>query len=164
VTTATTPRMADTLPAEHRGRLMSIAREAVVPQGLRLFDGGGRADHFWIVRSGEVALDMRLPGRRPAVIGTLGAGELVGWSWLLPTHEWQVGAATVSPLRAWEFDAEAVRRMCRADSTMQESVTLWVGRVLAQRLHAARTRLVDLYAPTAAESPGERPRPTAVRT
>jgi CRP-like cAMP-binding protein len=143
---------------------MSIAREAVVPQGLRLFDGGGRADHFWIVRSGEIALDIRLPGRRPAVIGTLGFGELVGWSWLLPTHEWQIGAETVSPVRAWEFDAEAVRQMCRADPAMRESLTLWVGRVLAQRLHAARTTLLDLDAPTAAESPGERPRLSAVRT
>lgn len=164
MTTATTPRMAATLPAEHRGRLMSIAREAVVPQGLRLFDGGGRADHFWIVRSGEVALDMRLPGCRQAVIDTLGFGDLVGWSWLLPTQVWQVGAETVSPVRAWEFDAEAVRQMCRADSAMRESVTLWVGRVLAQRLHAARTRLLDLHAPTAAESPGASPRLSAVRT
>lgn len=41
---------------------------------------------FWyvtlhgIIRTGSVDLDLRLPGRRAAVIGTLRHNELVGWS------------------------------------------------------------------------------------
>ncbi|MDN3027811.1 cyclic nucleotide-binding domain-containing protein [Streptomyces sp. S.PB5] len=147
MSTVTTARTTGTLPAEHRGRLMSIARQVSLPEGIRLFDEGGRADHFWILQSGAVTVDMRVPGRRPVVIETLGSGDLVGCSWLFPPYVWRLGAQAVSPLRAYEFDAQTVRRMFRDDPDMGGAVALWVGRVLAHRLHAARTRLPDLYAP-----------------
>ncbi|MYW70432.1 cyclic nucleotide-binding domain-containing protein [Streptomyces sp. SID8379] len=143
----TTPRMGQALPAAHRGLLMSVSRQVIFHDGVRLFEEGGRADRFWIVRTGTVALDMHVPGRRPAVIETLGFGELVGWSWLFDPYVWQLGAETVSPVRAYEFDAARVREMCRDDADMGRQVGHWVGQVLAHRLLAARIRLLDLYAP-----------------
>ncbi|WP_329267090.1 cyclic nucleotide-binding domain-containing protein [Streptomyces sp. NBC_01451] len=145
--TPPTPSMLRALPAEHRDRLMQVAREVSFPQGVRLFEEGGRADRFWIIRTGTVDLDMRVPGRRAAVIESIGHNELVGWSWLFPPHTWQLGASTTTPVRAFEFDATAVRSMCRDDPALGRSVSDWVGSVLAHRLRAARTRLLDLYAP-----------------
>ncbi|GAA2632194.1 hypothetical protein GCM10010307_25230 [Streptomyces vastus] len=46
---------------------MRFAREVSFPQGARLFNEGGRADRFWIIRTGTVDLDMHIPGRRAAV-------------------------------------------------------------------------------------------------
>ncbi|MEU6144533.1 cyclic nucleotide-binding domain-containing protein [Streptomyces sp. NPDC047081] len=147
MTTATTPRMTRNLPAVYRGRLMSLAHDVRYPPQTRLFNEGGRADHFWIVDAGAVALDMRVPGRRAPVIDSVGAGELLGWSWLYTPHTWQFGARTVGPVRAHEFDAAAVRRMCEDDPEMGRAIALWVGEAVARRLNAARTRLLDLYAP-----------------
>ncbi|MCZ4514075.1 cyclic nucleotide-binding domain-containing protein [Streptomyces sp. ActVer] len=140
-----TLRMNHALPAEHRDRLLRVGREVDFPQGARLFEEGGRADRFWIVRDGTAALDMRLPGRRPPVIETLGVGDLVGWSWLYEPYVWQLGAETVTPVHAYEFDAVAVRLMYLDDPEFGRAVEHWVGRVLAHRLNAARARLVDLY-------------------
>ncbi|MEU9991827.1 cyclic nucleotide-binding domain-containing protein [Streptomyces sp. NPDC048045] len=145
MTSATTMNAA--LPAEHRERLMCLAREVSFAAGTRLFEEGRRADRFWIVRTGTVALDLHVPGRRPAVIETLGRGELIGWSWLFPPCIWHLGAETTSPVRAWEFDAEAVRTMCADDPAFGRDIAVWVGRTVAQRLHASRVRLLDLYAP-----------------
>ncbi|MEV7069311.1 cyclic nucleotide-binding domain-containing protein [Streptomyces sp. NPDC091972] len=145
--TTPTPSMLRALPAEHRHRLMRMAREVSFPQGTRLFEEGSRADRFWIIRTGTVELDMRVPGRRPAVIETLRHNELVGWSWLFTPHTWHLGAEATSPVRAYEFDATAVRLMCREDPAMGSAVAQWVGDVLAHRLHSARIRLLDLYAP-----------------
>ncbi|MDG5806115.1 cyclic nucleotide-binding domain-containing protein [Streptomyces ossamyceticus] len=142
-----TPGMLRALPAEHRQRLMRFAREVSFPQGARIFDEGGTADRFWIIRTGTVALDMRVPGRRPAVIETLGHHELIGWSWLFTPHVWHLGAEATSPVRAHEFDATAIRLMCREDPALGFAVAQWVGGILAHRLHSARTRLLDLYAP-----------------
>ncbi|MFI2435885.1 cyclic nucleotide-binding domain-containing protein [Streptomyces sp. NPDC018693] len=147
MTTATTPRPAGTLPAEYRGRLMSLAHEVRYPGGIRLFDEGGRADHLWIIESGSVALDMRVPGRRPAVIDTLGSGELLGWSWQFPPYRRRFGARTVGPVRALEFDAAAVRGLCEDDPALGRAVARWAGEAVVRRLQAARTRLLDLYAP-----------------
>ncbi|MEV6294922.1 cyclic nucleotide-binding domain-containing protein [Streptomyces sp. NPDC051896] len=145
MTSATT--MTKALEPVHRERLMGIAHEVSFPAGTRLFEEGHRADRFWIVRTGTVALDLHVPGQRPAVIETLGHGELVGWSWHFPPHIWHLGAEAMSPVQAWEFDAEAVRAMCAADAELGRAVAVWVGRVVAQRLHASRVRLLDLYAP-----------------
>ncbi|MEU6255788.1 cyclic nucleotide-binding domain-containing protein [Streptomyces sp. NPDC047043] len=140
-------RMNHALPAEHRERLLRVAREVSFPAGTRLFEEGGHADRFWIVRDGTAALDMHVPGRRPPVVETLGVGDLIGWSWLFEPFAWQLGAESVTPLRAYEFDAVAVRLMCMDDAEFGRAVEHWVGRVLAHRLHAARTRLLDLYGP-----------------
>ncbi|GGM19206.1 hypothetical protein GCM10010129_74320 [Streptomyces fumigatiscleroticus] len=138
---------ATTLPVEHRGRLMRIARDVTFGAGSRLFEEGRRADRFWIVRTGTVVLDLHVPGRRAAVIESLGHGELVGWSWHYPPHVWQLGAEALSPVRAHEFDADTVRALCVQDPEFGRAVATWVGQVVAHRLHATRVRLLDLYAP-----------------
>ncbi|MCK1819441.1 Crp/Fnr family transcriptional regulator [Streptomyces sp. XM83C] len=148
-----TTSMSRALPAEHRQRLRDIAREVSFPQEERIFDEGGRADRFWIVRTGTVALDTRVPGRRPAVIDSVGHNELLGWSWLFGPHVWHLGAEAATPVRAYEFDAGVVRELCRTDPEFGLSVTHWVGDVLAHRLRMARTRLLDLYAPYGSGSP-----------
>ncbi|MER8114148.1 cyclic nucleotide-binding domain-containing protein [Streptomyces sp. NPDC094031] len=145
MTSATT--MTTALDPVRRERLMSLAREVSFEASTRLFEEGRRADRFWIVRTGTIALDLRVPGRRPAVIETLGHGELVGWSWHFPPHIWQLGAEATSPVRAWEFDAGPVLGLCDEDPEFGRAIALWVGRVVAQRLHASRVRLLDLYAP-----------------
>jgi len=99
------------------------------------------------VRTGTVALDVHVPGRRAAVIDSLGHDELVGWSWHFTPYVWQFGAEALSPVRAYEFDAVTVREMCAQDPEFGRAVAVWVGCVLAHRLRAARTRLLDLYAP-----------------
>ncbi|MFF1478937.1 Crp/Fnr family transcriptional regulator [Streptomyces sp. NPDC058301] len=135
------------LPGPFQDRLMNIAREVSFAPGSRLFEEGRKADRFWVVRTGTVTLDMRVPGRRAAVIDSVGAGELVGWSWLFPPHLWHLGAEAMTSVRAYEFDAITVRLMCDSDPRLGSSVALWVGRVVAHRQQQARTRLLDLYAP-----------------
>ncbi|MEU0075580.1 cyclic nucleotide-binding domain-containing protein [Streptomyces sp. NPDC006332] len=147
-----TPTMLRSLSAEHRQQLMRVAREVSIPQGTRLFEEGARADRFWIIRTGSIELDMRVPGRRAAVIECLGHNELVGWSWLFAPHVWHLGAEATTPIRAYEFDAEAVRSMCRDNPALGSDVSQWVGQILAHRLRSARTRLLDLYAPYGAGS------------
>nr|BFD80718.1 cyclic nucleotide-binding domain-containing protein [Streptomyces sp. Xyl84] len=143
----TSTTLAAALPAEHRAELMSLAHDVSFRTGTRLFEEGQHAERFWIIRTGTVALDLHVPGRRAAVIETLGHGELVGWSWHFPPYRWHLGAEATSPVRAHEFDAATVRMLCEQDAEFGRAVARWVGQVAAHRLHAARIRLLDLYAP-----------------
>ncbi|MFJ5309754.1 Crp/Fnr family transcriptional regulator [Streptomyces sp. NPDC088350] len=146
-------RMNHALPSVHRERLLRIAREVSFPPGTRLFEEGGHADRFWIIKAGTAALDIRLPDRRQPVVETLGVGDLVGWSWLYEPYAWQLGAAAVTQVQAYEFDAVAVRLMCLDDAEFGQAVEHWVGRVLAHRLSAARVRLVSLPSTYAEQEP-----------
>ncbi|MFI6371500.1 cyclic nucleotide-binding domain-containing protein [Streptomyces sp. NPDC050546] len=150
--TATT-RLAVALPAAQRERLMRLAHEVSFDASERLFEEGRRADRFWIVRTGTVVLDLHVPGRRAAVVESLGQGELVGWSWHFPPHVWHLGGEAMSPVRAFEFDAEPVRAMCAQDAEFGRTIAVLLGRVVADRLQASRIRLLDLYAPYGSGSP-----------
>ncbi|GAA2929631.1 hypothetical protein GCM10010524_66670 [Streptomyces mexicanus] len=71
----------------------------------------------------------------------------------LPAAPVDLGAEATTPVRAYEFDAAAVRTLCEQDPEFGRAVAVWVGRAVAHRLHTARVRLLDLYARTAAAAP-----------
>ncbi|MEN8654261.1 cyclic nucleotide-binding domain-containing protein [Streptomyces sp. 21So2-11] len=146
MSTPSPTRFRAALPLEYRARLTALGREVNFPAGARLFNEGGHADRFWIMRSGSVGMDFHVPGRQAAVIETLGSGELVGWSWLFRPYIWHFGAEAMTPVRTHEFDAATVRIMMDADPAFGSAMGHWVGQVLAHRLVSARIRLLDLYA------------------
>ena len=112
----------------------------------RLFEDGGHASRFWLIQSGCVALDLNVPGKGRTRIETIGIGELLGWSWLLPPFMWAFGAVTIGPVEAFEFDARAVRAYCAADPALGYELTQRLVRVLANRLQATRVRLISVSA------------------
>ncbi|MFF4161258.1 cyclic nucleotide-binding domain-containing protein [Streptomyces sp. NPDC001678] len=137
----------DAIPEGPRERLMELGREVAFDAGTRIFEEGGRADRFWVIRTGTVNLDIHVPGRQAAVVETLGAGRLVGWSWLCPPHQWHLGAETTTPVEAWEFDAAEVHALREHDPELDRALLTCVVEVIGERLRAARTRLLDLYGP-----------------
>lgn len=139
-------RLANTLAMPDRERLMKHGHEANFAEGTRLFEEGSVADRFWIVRSGVVTLDMRVPGQGPALIERLGPGELIGWSWLLRPFAWHNSAEAETPVRAYEFNAVTVRMAMDADPAFGSLIGNWVTSVLAYRLQSTRLRLLDGYA------------------
>ncbi|MFF9009761.1 cyclic nucleotide-binding domain-containing protein [Streptomyces goshikiensis] len=145
------------LTVEHRGRVMALARDVALPGGTRIFEEGEKADRFWIIRSGTVALDIQMPGRGRVVVETIGAGSLLGWSWLCPPRQWHLGAEARDPVRAWEFDAAAVRDLCAVDAALGLSLVTLIAETIGDRLRATRTRLLDLYGPSGPQRSGAAP-------
>ncbi|MGC0418135.1 Crp/Fnr family transcriptional regulator [Embleya sp. AB8] len=135
------------IPEEHLNRLLAFGHPVTFASGTRLFEEGGAACEFWLVEAGAVALDLHVPGRHAATVETLGAGELVGWSWLFPPFRWQLGAQAVGAVRALEFDAEAVRAAGERDPAFGRAITLACAQVIAGRLQSSRRRLLELYGP-----------------
>src|SRR5690606_22092237 len=81
-----------TLSPGHRAMLARHASPASFTAGQRLCAEGGTADMFWLIDTGAVALDMRVPGRGDVVVETLPAGTVLGWSWLYAPYRWSFGA------------------------------------------------------------------------
>jgi CRP/FNR family cyclic AMP-dependent transcriptional regulator len=132
------------------GQRAALAREGAMVTfavGQRLFDEGGRADRFWLIEDGGVTLDMRVPGRGDQVVETLGAGAVLGWSWLHPPYRWHFGAVARLATAAIEFDAASVLRRCDADPAFGYAALRLFTPVITERLQATRLRLLDLYGP-----------------
>jgi CRP-like cAMP-binding protein len=130
----------------HRAALAAHAAPATFAAGERLFAEGGEADRFWLIETGGVALDMRVPGRGDQVVETLSAGTVLGWSWLHAPYRWHFGARARERTGAVEFDAPAVRRRCVADPAFGYAIYACFTPVIIGRMQASRLRLLDLYA------------------
>jgi CRP-like cAMP-binding protein len=137
----------DAVSDEERATLMALARPVTFLEGERIFEERGTADRFWLLRDGEVQLEMRVPGSTAVITETLRQGALLGWSWMFPPRRWHMAAKAVAPTRAWEFDAGRVRDLCRQDPRFGYVFTLACAEVIGHRLAGARTRLLDLYGP-----------------
>lgn len=63
--------------------------------GERLFAEGEEAGHLWVLTDGEVDLRFDLPGRSSSpqnTILTIGRGQVLGWSSLVPPYEYKLSA------------------------------------------------------------------------
>jgi len=129
-----------------RQRLAEFASETKFPGGQRLFVEGGPADRFWLLESGAVAIGLHLPGRGDQIVETVAAGQLLGWSWLQPPYRWRFEAASIASVVALEFDAAGVRKRCDDDPRFGYAIMRLFLPVVADRLQAARGRLLDVWA------------------
>jgi CRP-like cAMP-binding protein len=139
-------KLLSALPQVQRERLMELAEEVSFPEDTRIFEAGGNADRFWVIRSGAVSLDQQVTPIQRVTVAGLGAGDLLGWSWLFPPYQWDFGAVAFSPVRAYEFDATAVLALSVEDPLLGLSLVRTVAEILAHRLEMTRSKLLDSYA------------------
>jgi len=131
------------MPAPHLAFLAEVTSLVTVPAGHRFFEVGGVAKHFWLIRAGQIAVDLRAPGNGRTVIETLGRGDMLGVSWFFPPYQWQFGAVAVQPAELFECDAAAVRGRCETDPAFGYEFTRRMIVVVAKRLQATRVHLMD---------------------
>jgi CRP-like cAMP-binding protein len=134
------------LPPPQRRHLMELAHEVSFAEDTQIFHAGGRADRFWVIRSGSVSLTQQVTSIQRVTVASLGAGDLLGWSWLFPPYEWDFGAEAFSPVRAYELHAHPVLRLCEEDPALGLSLMRIVAEILAHRLESTRNKLMEQYA------------------
>jgi CRP/FNR family cyclic AMP-dependent transcriptional regulator len=124
------------------------ARNVSFAPGEFLFRTGQPADQFFVVRRGRVALQVHSPASGTMVVDTADAGDVVGWSWLVPPYTWLFDARAVEPSGAVAFDGACLRGKCEQDPKLGYDLMKLVSQVMFSRLVAARIRLLDLYGDT----------------
>lgn len=106
---------------------------------------GEPADRFYLIREGLVSVELMIPNRGFTTLQTIGDGDILGWSWLLPPYRWRFGSRTVRPTRAVEFDGKCLRKKCEDDHDLGYELLKRFASVTAERLEATRLQLMDLY-------------------
>jgi CRP/FNR family transcriptional regulator, cyclic AMP receptor protein len=124
-------------------RLAGMASLVTVPAGHRFFTAGTVATHCWLIRAGQVAVDVDVPGNGRIVVETLGRGDMIGVSWFLPPFQWQFGAVAVQSTEAFVLDAARVRESCAEDPEFGYQITARLVAVVAKRLQATRRRMLE---------------------
>jgi CRP/FNR family cyclic AMP-dependent transcriptional regulator len=115
--------------------------------GEFLFHAGKEANTFYLIREGKVALEVVVPGRGGVTVQTLGGGEMLGWSWLIPPYHWRFDARAVELTRAIALDGKCLRGKCEQDPVFGYDLVKRVTSSVGERLDATRLRLLDMYGP-----------------
>jgi CRP/FNR family transcriptional regulator, cyclic AMP receptor protein len=142
------------LTSDQLERMADLAVQAELPAGRRLFDEGGAATSLWLIRTGLIALDLRIPGRDALIVETLGPGDELGLSWLMPAARWQFGAVAQNTANLFEISSAALTELCESDHELGYQLTRRLLTTAITRLQAARIRILDLYAVPLARADG----------
>ena len=131
---------------EHVERLAAMAAEVHFAPGELIFHEGDHSSLFYLLVSGNVALEVVSPGR-PVRVSTLVAGEVLGWSSITSENGKQFQARALEPVHALAFDGTRLNHACQEDFAFGFHFMRAVLSVMSERLHATRVQLMDIYSP-----------------
>jgi CRP/FNR family transcriptional regulator, cyclic AMP receptor protein len=141
------------LEANYIDLLTGCSSNVRFDKGHHLFRDGGEANQFYLIRQGKVLLEIHSPQCPSLSVETVEAGEVLGWSWLVPPYRWRFGARAVEPVSAIAVNGRCLRVKCEKNSDLGYELLKRTVEIMGQRLDATRFRLVDLYS---AETLGDR--------
>ncbi|HYA57551.1 MAG TPA: cyclic nucleotide-binding domain-containing protein [Thermoplasmata archaeon] len=125
--------------------IVAKAVERLYSAGEVLAEEGTPCEEFFLVYEGKVGLEVGAADRPRLTVQTVGWGELVGWSWLVPPYEWRFEARAVKPTRVVVLDAPTVRQALEANPGLGYQFLLRLLPVVAERLENARVQLLDIH-------------------
>jgi CRP-like cAMP-binding protein len=136
------PFVAD-MDERHAHVLLHGAVERQLQPGQIIFREGEPANCFYLIESGEIVVELK-SGNRAVHIDTLGAGDVLGWSWLFPPFAWHFQARVVQPTHAICCDGAHLLVVSQEDHEFGYELMTRISRVVIQRLQSTRQRLAQL--------------------
>ncbi len=118
-----------------------------IKKGQVLFRQGERADKFYIVRKGQISIQI------PAIMGptleiqTLGAEQVLGWSWLISPYQWSFQARAEEDSELLEFDGAIILARCEQEPQFGYELLKKFAELMSERLDAARQKMMDEWNP-----------------
>jgi len=130
---------------EHLQLLVGCASNARYETGQFLLRESEEADRFFIIRHGRVAIEIYTPERGPMAIETIGEGDVLGWSWLVPPYNWRFDARAIELTRVIILDGKCLRSKCEQDHHLGYELLNRFLHIIDRRLQATRFQLLDIY-------------------
>lgn len=126
----------ETLESAHIDRLATVCVRRWIPEGETLYIEGRRANRFYLLEQGCVAIEAFDPQGSPKRIEERRGGDVVGWSALFPPYKCLFDARVVEPVLAVFLYAAAVREFAQTDSSF---ASCW-NELVARALNTLRLR------------------------
>ncbi len=134
------------LNPQYTSLLVGCASNVRFEPGAYVFREGEEANEFYLVREGRLTVEVRAPQRQPLIVETLGEGDILGWSWLIPPYQWRFDARATQRTRALALDGKCLRNKCEENHDLGYEILKRFAHIVDRRLEAMRFQLVDVYA------------------
>ena len=127
---------------EHLEVIAGCATDATFASDQILFHEGEPANKFYLIQSGRIALGAHELADGTMAVQELGAGDVLGWSWLFPPFVWHLRARALEPTRAVVLDGAHLLIAAERNRDFGYELMKRVAQVLIQRLQATRKQLL----------------------
>lgn len=127
--------------------LVHCARERPIEPGQTLFRQGERARHFYLIQNGGILVEIPAITGPTLTIQSLGADQILGWSWLIPPYQWNFQARAEAATALLEFDGDPVLARCEAEPEFGYALLKRFASLMSERLAAARQKIMDQWNP-----------------
>ncbi len=132
------------LAPQYLNLLGEVAMLKEFPADEVIFREGDPANRFYVILDGEVALESSRRDANPIRLQTIGAQDVLGWSWLFPPYYWHFDARALQPTKAVFFYGTWLRENCERDHDFGYELIKRVSAVVIARLQTVRKRVVEL--------------------
>jgi len=130
------------MSADAFATLAACAMPTAFEAGQLIFREGEVANRFYLLLEGRVQIEAEAPERPAVPVADLGAGDVLGWSWLFPPYTWNFTARAVTPVKAVFFYGTWLRERSETDLALGYELMKRTAVVLMRRLQATRQELV----------------------
>jgi CRP-like cAMP-binding protein len=125
--------------------LTDCAMSTHFKKGQTILREGEFANRFYLVESGKVVLESAEGLGEPVVVQSIGAGDLLGWSWMFPPYVWQFTARALEQTTAIFFYGTILREYCEKDHSLGYELFKRMSVVMMKRLQAARKQMLSTH-------------------
>src|SRR6266567_1928870 len=122
-------------------------------KGQTILREGEFANRFYLIETGKVVLESGEGFGDPVIVETIGAGDLLGWSWMFPPYVWHFTARATEPTRAIFFYGTILREYCERDPALGYELFKRITPVMMRRLQRARRNMLAIHAHDAVLEP-----------
>jgi len=135
----------EAMEAHHLKTIAGCASNVKFKAGEMIFRENEDATQFYVIRHGNVGVEVHVPHRGPMTVGTLHDEDVLGWSWLFPPYQWHYGARALTLVRATAFDGLCLRKKCDEDRDLGYELMKRFANIMVNRLQNTRLQLLDVY-------------------
>lgn len=124
--------------------LSSCASKITFKGGDFIFERGRESNRFFLITKGRVNIELYTTERGPKTIQTIGAGELLGTSWLLADNKWKSDAKADIETEAISFNAYKLKELCDEDLALGYALMRRLLIAISTRLEASHKQIFTL--------------------
>ena len=128
----------------HLQILTECAMFAQFETGQMVFHQGEIANRFYLIQHGKVSIETDGGEQGVVTVQTLGAGDVLGWSWLFAPYYWHFNACALEPTQAIFFYGTRLRERCEADRKFGYELMRRVTSIVIQRLRVTLNQTLTL--------------------
>ena len=140
-------------PASFVGQLSPHTQEKVFSEaqvvqfkaGETIFREGDQSKYLFIIKRGQVVLEISVPPKGRRSILTVGPGELFRWSALVEPRLEKASARASVDTEGLRIEGDTLMKLCEEDCPLGFEVYRTLAKVISSRLMPARPQFLDAF-------------------